>query len=61
MAFILGPVPLLAAEHIFEDASKSLGLSIGDGQIAWGDFNNDGWEDLVVPNGFLTADDTGDL
>jgi len=46
VAFILGSVPLLGAEHIFEDASKSLGLSIGGGQVSWGDFNNDGWEDL---------------
>ena len=46
VAFILGSVPLLGAEHIFEDATKSLGLSIGGGQVAWGDFNNDGWEDL---------------
>ena len=36
----------MGAEHIFEDATKSLNLSIGGGQVAWGDFNNDGWEDL---------------
>ena len=32
---------------------------------AWGslfaDFNNDGWEDLVVANGYITTRDTGDL
>lgn len=38
--------PLFGAEPIFEDATKSLGLSLGGGQVSWGDFNNDGWEDL---------------
>ncbi len=61
VAFILGSVPLLGAEHIFEDTAKSLSLSIGGGQVAWGDFNNDGWEDLVVANGFISTEDTGDL
>ena len=46
VALIIGFIPLLGAEHIFEDASKSLGLSLGGGQVSWGDFNNDGWEDL---------------
>lgn len=35
------------------------------GRWAWSspflDINNDGWEDIVVANGFLTTDDTGDL
>ena len=35
------------------------------GRWAWGsqfvDFNNDGWQDLVVANGFMTAGDDGDL
>ena len=35
------------------------------GRWAWGsnfvDLNNDGWEDLVVANGFMTTEDTGDL
>ena len=61
MAFILGPVPLFGVEPIFEDATKSLSLSIGGGQVAWGDFNNDGWEDLLVTNGFITGKDTRDL
>ena len=39
-------VSLLGAEPIFKDATKSLNLGIGGGQVAWGDFNNDGWEDL---------------
>ena len=47
----------------FADVSVDAGVTMG--RWAWGslfvDLNNDGWEDLVVPNGFLTADDTGDL
>ena len=39
-------VSLSGAEPIFEDATKPLNLGIGGGQVAWGDFNNDGWEDL---------------
>ena len=35
------------------------------GRWAWGsmfvDINNDAWEDLVVANGYITTDDTGDL
>ncbi len=35
------------------------------GRWAWGnvffDINNDGWQDLAVANGYVTADDTGDL
>ena len=35
------------------------------GRWAWGsrfcDLNNDGWQDLVVTNGYFTREDTGDL
>jgi hypothetical protein len=35
------------------------------GRWAWGsrfvDLNNDGWEDLVVANGYITQPDPGDL
>lgn len=27
----------------------------------WTDFNNDGWQDLLCANGFITAEDPGDL
>jgi hypothetical protein len=50
----------------FEDASQSenpLGVSMG--RWAWGalfvDLDNDGWQDLLSPNGFLTAERSDDL
>ena len=47
----------------FEDVSVSAGVT--QGRWAWGslftDLNNDGWEDIVVANGFITQEDTGDL
>lgn len=47
----------------FRDVSEDMGVTMG--RWAWGarfgDFNNDGWEDIVVANGFITTDDTGDL
>ncbi|MDG2214303.1 MAG: CRTAC1 family protein [Verrucomicrobiota bacterium] len=48
---------LFGADPIFEDATKSLNLSIREGQAAWGDFNNDGWEDLH--NGELWINELG--
>jgi hypothetical protein len=48
---------------VFLDQSDLAGIEMG--RWAWGsqfvDFNNDGWEDLVVSNGYITTDDTGDL
>ena len=47
----------------FADVSVEAGVSLG--RWAWGsqfaDLNNDGWRDLVVANGFITAEGTGDL
>ncbi|MDA0813445.1 MAG: VCBS repeat-containing protein [Verrucomicrobia bacterium] len=47
----------------FSDVSDQAGITLG--RWAWGarfaDFNNDGWEDLYVANGFITTEDTGDL
>lgn len=47
----------------FADVSVDAGVTMG--RWSWSsifmDINNDGWEDLVVANGYLTAPDTGDL
>jgi hypothetical protein len=47
----------------FKDVSVAAGVTMG--RWAWGscfvDLNNDGWEDILVANGFISADDTGDL
>ena len=43
----------------------SVAAAVTQGRWAWGsafaDFNNDGWQDLLVANGFITQEDTGDL
>ena len=47
----------------FDDVSVEAGVTMG--RWAWAsnfaDINNDGWLDLVVANGFITTQDTGDL
>ncbi len=47
----------------FRDESVASRTTMG--RWAWGnqfiDINNDGWEDLVVANGFISTHDTGDL
>lgn len=47
----------------FQDRAIESGTVMG--RWAWGslfaDFNNDGWRDLYVTNGFVTADDNDDL
>ncbi|HMO14363.1 MAG TPA: VCBS repeat-containing protein [Pirellulaceae bacterium] len=54
----------LATDHLgFEDVSVESGVNMG--RWAWGsafiDFNNNGWEDIFVNNGYITSADTGDL
>lgn len=52
-----------AGDGTFRDVSDSAGVRVG--RWAWGarfaDLNNDGLEDLVVPNGFLTNERKDDL
>ncbi|HEX9793780.1 MAG TPA: VCBS repeat-containing protein, partial [Planctomycetota bacterium] len=47
----------------FEQVAELAEVELG--RWAWGaefvDWNNDGWEDLYVPNGFVTGPDTDDL
>ncbi|MDG1808697.1 MAG: VCBS repeat-containing protein [Pirellulaceae bacterium] len=47
----------------FED--RSVETAVNMGRWAWSscflDINNDGWEDLYVNNGYITASDSGDL
>lgn len=51
------------ADRAFQDVSESAGVTLG--RWAWGsnfvDVNNDGWDDLVVANGYITTADPGDL
>ncbi len=47
----------------FDDVSEESGIALG--RWAWSskmaDFDNDGWQDLYVANGYLTQDDPHDL
>jgi hypothetical protein len=47
----------------FREVSREAGVEIG--RWAWSslfvDLNNDGWEDMLVANGYMTTEDTGDL
>jgi hypothetical protein len=47
----------------FRDQSAGAGVEMG--RWSWAsqfvDLNNDSWLDLLVANGYITADDTGDL
>jgi len=51
-----------AATMAFEDVTKASGLELGKGQarhIAWGDYNNDGWEDLLLNGTTLFKNNKG--
>ncbi len=58
-----GNTLFLNTEDGFQDVSQQAGVTMG--RWAWGsrfaDLNGDGWEDLVVANGFISTEDTGDL
>ena len=47
----------------FREVSESTGVEMG--RWSWGsifaDMNNDSWDDLLVVNGYITTEDTGDL
>ena len=47
----------------FRDVSDQAGVTMG--RWAWGsvfaDLNNDGWQDILVANGFLSSESSGDL
>ncbi len=47
----------------FRDTSEQAGITMG--RWAWGsrfvDLNGDGWDDLIVASGFISAEATGDL
>ncbi|MEM8681265.1 MAG: VCBS repeat-containing protein, partial [Planctomycetota bacterium] len=48
---------------VFKEFSGDAGVEMA--RWAWSslfaDLNNDGWQDLVVANGYITTEDTGDL
>ena len=50
-------------DRTFADIGDEMGVEVG--RWAWSslfaDINNDGWEDLLVANGFITTEDSGDL
>ena len=47
----------------FRDISETAGVTLG--RWAWSsnfiDFNNDGWHDIAIANGYITAESTSDL
>ena len=47
----------------FTGVSQGSAVAVGRwaGSSSFVDINNDGWEDLIVANGYVTTDDTGDL
>jgi hypothetical protein len=61
--FAEGDTLLRNAGGAFEDVTGAAGIAMA--RWAWSsnftDMNNDGWEDLVVANGYITTEDPGDL
>ena len=53
----------LGTGESFREVGGEAGVEMG--RWAWSsvfaDLNNDGWEDLLVANGYITTEDTGDL
>jgi len=63
LRFARGNTLLLQDEGRFRDESEELGVTMG--RWAWSsmfaDINSDGWDDLLVANGYITTPDPGDL
>lgn len=61
--FAKGNTLFLQGDDGFQEVSETAG--VGMGRWAWSslfaDVNNDGWEDLLVANGYITTEDSGDL
>jgi len=61
--FAEGDTLLRNAGGAFEDVSEAAGITMA--RWAWSsnftDMQNDGWEDLLVANGYVTTEDPGDL
>ena len=56
-------LPWNQGDGTFTDTSEQADVTMG--RWAWSspfaDINNDGWEDLLVANGFITGDNPADL
>jgi hypothetical protein len=63
LRFARGNTMLLQTEQGFADVSEDAGVTMG--RWSWSsmfaDINNDGWDDLLVANGYITTPDEGDL
>ena len=55
---LLPPIDANPEHPTFEDVSSQLGVTLGAGAAAWGDFNNDGFSDLYC-GGTLWRNDGG--